>query len=47
LGDILPFVFPNNRGVVLVLGAYFDESERQEAQEPICVGGYLFKPAAY
>jgi Protein of unknown function (DUF3800) len=31
----------------MVLGAYFDESMRTEGNEPICVGGYFFKPAAY
>ena len=31
----------------MVLGGYFDESERQENDEPICVGGFFFKPAAY
>jgi hypothetical protein len=29
------------------LRAYFDESVRPDFDEPICVGGYLFKQAAY
>ncbi|MEO5894897.1 MAG: DUF3800 domain-containing protein [Vicinamibacterales bacterium] len=29
------------------LGAYFDESERTLAGEPIAVGGFVFRPAAY
>lgn len=31
----------------MVIGAYFDESIRQEGEESICVGGYLFKPSQY
>lgn len=47
LGDYFSFLFPEGSGLVLAIGGYFDESERREAGEPICVGGYLFKPAAY
>jgi hypothetical protein len=32
---------------VVFLRAYFDESIRPDLDEPICVGGYLFKSAAY
>jgi hypothetical protein len=31
----------------VVLTAYFDESIRQEGDEPICVGGYVFKSKGY
>src|SRR5687767_7167230 len=31
----------------MVLGGYFDESERDDAGQPIVVAGYLFKPANY
>lgn len=31
----------------MVLGGYFDESIRPDGHEPICVGGFLFKQAAY
>jgi hypothetical protein len=31
----------------MVLGGYFDESVQPKGNEPICVGGWLFKPAAY
>jgi hypothetical protein len=31
----------------MVLTAYFDESIRQDGDEPICVGGYLFKSKSY
>ena len=31
----------------MVLGGYFDESEREEALDPICVGGYLFTAGGY
>lgn len=30
-----------------VVAAYFDESERADGNEPICVGGFLFKPSGY
>jgi hypothetical protein len=33
--------------VALILAGYFDESIRTEGGEPICVGGYLFKPSGY
>ena len=47
LADYLPFLCPNGDGAILILTGYFDESERQEAAEPICVGGYLFKQTGY
>lgn len=31
----------------MTLNGYFDESERRDKPEQICVGGYLFKPTAY
>ena len=31
----------------MFIRACFDESIRQDFDEPICVGGYLFKQAAY
>jgi hypothetical protein len=31
----------------MTLTGYFDESERRDRPEQICVGGYLFKPTAY
>ena len=31
----------------MTLTGFFDESERREQREPICVGGYLFKTAGY
>lgn len=31
----------------MFLGAYFDESERDDALDPICVAGYVFKPGGY
>lgn len=33
--------------MAIVLTAYLDESYREEKQEPICVGGFLFKQAGY
>jgi hypothetical protein len=48
INALLPFVFADvRRGVIVVIGAYFDESLRQDGHEPIVVGGYLFKPAQY
>ena len=32
---------------MLILGGYFDESERSEKTEPICLAGYIFKPKGY
>ena len=39
----------NRQGMLdrVFIRACFDESIRQDFDEPICVGGYLFKPAAY
>jgi hypothetical protein len=31
----------------VVVSAYFDESEREDAGQPICVGGFMFKPSGY
>jgi hypothetical protein len=47
LGDYFPFLFQNGRGLVVVVAAYFDESEREDAGQPICVGGFMFKPSGY
>jgi Protein of unknown function (DUF3800) len=47
LGDFFPFLFPDGRGLVAVLAGYFDESEQQQGNWPICVGGFLFKPSGY
>jgi hypothetical protein len=47
LDDYFPFIFPDGNGLVAVLTGYFDESERQEHTEPICVGGFVFTPAQY
>ena len=47
LADYFPFLFPDSRGLAVVLAGYFDESEREEGGEPICVGGYIFKPSGY
>jgi hypothetical protein len=44
MADYLPFL---RAGLLMFLGAYFDESERDDAQEPICVAGYVFKPSGY
>jgi hypothetical protein len=47
LDDYFPFLFPDGRGFVVVIAAYFDESEREDGEQPICVGGFLFKPSGY
>jgi hypothetical protein len=47
LDELLPFILRDRNDVVLVLGGYFDESEREDAADPICVGGYLFKAEGY
>jgi hypothetical protein len=31
----------------VVVTAYFDESVREDAGQPICVGGFMFKPSGY
>jgi len=31
----------------MILGGYFDESIRVEADDPLCVAGYVFKPTSY
>jgi len=31
----------------MLLGAYFDESERKDSRDPICVAGYVFTPGGY
>jgi hypothetical protein len=31
----------------MVIDAYFDESLREDGAEPICVGGYVFKPTQH
>lgn len=43
----MSFLFDGERGLVLTLGGYFDESERTDASEPFSLAGYVFKPAAY
>src|SRR5690606_6033539 len=35
------------RGVVMVLGAFFDEADRDDAEQPLVVSGYVFKRTAY
>jgi hypothetical protein len=35
LSDYFPFLFPSGGGAVLVIGAYFDESVREEGNEPL------------
>lgn len=45
--EILPFVFSDGNGLVAVLAGYFDESERPEGHEPICVAGFVFSPGEY
>jgi hypothetical protein len=47
LADYFPFLFPDGDGLAMVITAYFDESERPDAAQPICVGGFAFKPAGY
>jgi hypothetical protein len=48
LSDLLPFLFGDSGGLLMTLAAFFDESVRdREGQEPICVAGYIFKPAGY
>jgi len=47
LADYFPFLFPNRAGAVVVLTGCFDESERFDGHEPICVGGFLFRPSGY
>jgi hypothetical protein len=48
LDDLFPFVFASVRsGAIMVIGAYFDESVREDGNASLCVGGYLFKPAQY
>lgn len=44
---LLPFILPNSGGLILILAGFFDESERREKSEPICVAGYIFKPKGY
>ena len=47
LAAILPFISNGNARLIMVLSAYFDESERPESDAPICVGGFLFKVDGY
>lgn len=47
VADYFPFLFEGGKGVVVILSAYFDESVREEKDAPLCVGGYVFKPAQY
>jgi hypothetical protein len=47
LDDLFPFILPERNGLVAVFAGYFDESVRDQGGEPICVGGFLFKPADY
>ena len=34
-------------GAIVILTGLFDESERLDGGEPVCVGGYLFKASGY
>lgn len=47
LDELFPFILPERNGLVAVIGGYFDESMRTQGNEPICVGGILFKPSGY
>lgn len=47
MADLFVAIFREKRGLVLILQAYLDESEREQAADPICVAGYLFKPTPY
>jgi hypothetical protein len=47
ISDVFAFVWPHRTGLVASIVAYFDESEREERDEPIAVGGYFFKPSGY
>jgi len=49
LSGILPFVFPDGRGLLMILSGYFDESisQKEKGGEPICLAGYVFKPTGY
>lgn len=44
---LLAFLTQDGCELLMVLGGYFDESEREGADDPICVAGYVFKPGAY
>jgi hypothetical protein len=41
-----PFLLPDG-GLVAVFAGYFDESERLDGHEPICLAGFIFTPAQY
>lgn len=45
--ESLVYVFPADGGLLMVLGGFFDESERSEKSEPISLAGYIFKPDGY
>jgi hypothetical protein len=47
LSALLPFILPNQKGLLMVLAGFFDESERSEKSEPMSVAGYIFKPKGY
>ena len=44
---LLPFLVADGCELVVTLGAYFDESDRQEGTAPICIAGYVFSPGGY
>jgi hypothetical protein len=47
LSELLSFLSADGCELLMVLSGYFDESERQAGDEPICVAGYVFRPGAY
>lgn len=47
LAALLPFLVADGCELVVTLGGYFDESERQERSEPIAVAGFIFRPGNY
>jgi hypothetical protein len=46
LDELFPFIFDGD-GLVAFLVGCFDESERQELEEPLCVAGFFFRQAGY
>jgi hypothetical protein len=50
LGDYAPFFVNGQDSLIMAYGAYgayFDESERLEDGDPLCVAGFVFKVTAY
>jgi hypothetical protein len=47
LCDLLSALLPQDRGSVVLMLAYFDESTTHDGTKAMCVSGYVFSPEAY